>query len=178
MWIFLRNDLFSASWFDSGYMFFQFTEAFVLGSCDRFSSCSPVLCFPRSCRQRHWYAWAGFARVDALRAMFISFVTVHSALLGPQWYMLCVSLRSGRISCFSTRICGLRILRSILDSQDTFCGPLHLTVTCTVFVFAFGVPDYGISWELLHELFTFSALSGSTVDTRRCQCLRLVLLVT
>ena len=25
--------------------FFHFTEAFVLGSCDRFSSCSPVLCF-------------------------------------------------------------------------------------------------------------------------------------
>ena len=46
--------------------------------------------------------WAGFAGVNALRAMFISLVTVYSALLGPQWYMLCVSLRSGRISCFST----------------------------------------------------------------------------
>ena len=92
-------------------------EAFVLGSCDRFSSCSPVLCLsrrvqdlvlvPRSCRQRHWYAWAGFAVVDALRAMLPSFVSVYSALRGRQWYTLC--------------------------AQDTFCGPLYLTVTCTVF---------------------------------------------
>ena len=36
---------------------------------------------PRSCRQRHWYAWDGFAGVDALRAMFPSFVSVYSALL-------------------------------------------------------------------------------------------------
>ena len=30
------------------------------------------------------------------------FVTVYSALLGPQWYIFCVNLRSGRFSCFST----------------------------------------------------------------------------
>ena len=35
-------------------------------------------------------------------ALFFSFVTVYSALLGPQWHMLCVSPRSGRILCFST----------------------------------------------------------------------------
>ena len=29
-----------------------------------------------------------------------------------------------------------------------FCGPLYLTVTCTVFVFAFGVPDYGFSGQM------------------------------
>ena len=86
---------------------FQFTEAFVLSSCVRFSSCSPVLCLPRrvqprSCRQRHWYAWTGFAGVDALRAVFPSFVSVHSALLGPEWYMLCVSPRSGEFHVFST----------------------------------------------------------------------------
>ena len=102
--------VFSASWFDSGYMFFPVYEV-IWKNCVRFSSCSPVLCLPRrvqeldflvprSCRQRHWYAWAGFAGVDALRAMFPSFVSVYSAMLGPQWYMLCVSLRSGRIPFF------------------------------------------------------------------------------
>ena len=29
-----------------------------------------------------------------------------------------------------------------------FSGPLYLTVTCTVFVFAFGVADYGFSGEM------------------------------
>ena len=92
---------------DSGYMFLPVYGGF----CTRILR-SILVCLPRrvqdldlvlcSCRQRHWYAWAGFAGVDALRAVFISFVTVYSALLGPQWYMLCVSLRSGRISCFST----------------------------------------------------------------------------
>ena len=46
--------------------------------------------------------WASFAGVDALRAMFSSFVTENSAMLGPRWYMLCVSLRSGGISCLSS----------------------------------------------------------------------------
>ena len=82
--------------------FLQFTEAFVLGSYDRFRREQDLDLVLRSCGQRHWYAWAGFAGVDALRAMFPSFVSVFSALLGLQWYMLCVSLRSGRISCFST----------------------------------------------------------------------------
>ena len=42
-----------------------------------------------------------------------------------------VMRQSMEFSSFST--CGLRILRSILDSQDMFCGPLYLTVTCRVF---------------------------------------------
>ena len=80
-------------WFDSGYMLLPVYGGFIrisyfrrglLGSCVRFSSCSPpVLCLPRrvqeigslpcSYRQRQLCALAGFAGVDALRAMFPSF---------------------------------------------------------------------------------------------------------
>ena len=77
--------------------YFLFMEAFVLGSCDRFSSCSPVLFLPRrvqeldlvprSCRQRHWYASAGFAGVDALRAVFPFFpYTAHCLVLSGTCY--------------------------------------------------------------------------------------------
>ena len=76
--------VFSASWFDSGYMLFPVYGGFctrilrsilVLLSCSVFAakSTGKLDCLvPRSCRQRHWYAWPGFAGVDALRAMFPS----------------------------------------------------------------------------------------------------------
>ena len=39
-----------------------------------------------------------------LRPIFVllSFVSVFNTMLGPQWYMFCVSLRIGSISGFST----------------------------------------------------------------------------
>ena len=89
----------SASWFDSGYMIFPVYGGFftrilrsilILLSCFVFAAKSTGkldFLVPRSCRQRHWYAWAGFAGVDALRAMFPSFVSENSAMLGPQWCM-------------------------------------------------------------------------------------------
>ena len=88
-WIYFRVQRFLVrQWI---HVFFQFTEAFVLGSCDRFSSCSPVLCLPRrvqdldlvprSCRQRHCMLGLGFAGVDALCAMFPSFVSANFMFL-------------------------------------------------------------------------------------------------
>ena len=75
--------VFSFAWFDSGYMFFPVYGGFctrilrlilVLLSCSLFAAKSTGIgMVPRSCRQRHWYAWAGFAGVDPLRAMFPSF---------------------------------------------------------------------------------------------------------
>ena len=91
--------VFSSSWFDSGYMLFPVYRGFftrilrsilILLSCSVFAAKSTGkldFLVPRSCRQRHWFAWAGSAGVDALRAMFPSFVSKDSAMLGPQWYM-------------------------------------------------------------------------------------------
>ena len=72
--------VFSASWFDSGYVLCPVYGGFctrILRSILVLLSC---LCLPRrvprSCRQRHWYVGAGFSGADALRAMFPSFVSV------------------------------------------------------------------------------------------------------
>ena len=96
--------------------------------------------------------------IDSRPALLI---TVHIALLGPQWYITCVSLRSGRISCF------LHVKRWITDPEVDSRPSGH--------VFRFLVPDshLWIFWEMTSGIISvFSTLWFDS--TCRRQSMRLL----
>ena len=98
---FWRDSVFSAYWFDSGYLVLPVYGGFVrisfflrglLGSCVRFSSCSPpVPCLPRrvqdvgllprSCRQRKLYALGWFCWCRRT-SRYVSFFCSQAQMLG------------------------------------------------------------------------------------------------
>ena len=141
----------------------QSTSSLVLGSCDRLSSCSPcresclcplylaVTCsvfavmsagkLVLRCRSR--VPWAGFAGVDALCAMFPSFVLrprcLHLGRYGREGQS-----RGASLSWCRGRFPWSSLFRKIIEFPLLLNKPL-VSGICTYLVFACGVQDYGFS---------------------------------
>ena len=75
---------------------------------------------PRSCRQRHWYASAGFTGVDALRAMFPSFVSV-AFFPGSCIFKVCIAGDNVPCAVFSSQVSTPMMLciMAVLDQKNS-----------------------------------------------------------
>ena len=156
-----RYAVFSASWFNSGYMSTSVYVVVFLAGCDAPRAVFPCLSAFR--RRQQWQYTAGFTGDEAPCAVF-SFPVVRPKMRGPVW-----TRRTVR-RCISVVV--QRPIPMVFSVQKIIefpccssTSPLYLAVTCTCSVFACGVQDYGLFCEFLQEWVPYSTLLGSTVDT-------------
>ena len=147
-------------------------------------TCSVLVCLRSTCVDFFWETTSGFISVFSASSsdsgyMFLPvyggalysdpatdsrpalFITVYSALLGPQWYMLCVSPRNFRFFYVSRWITDPEV-----DSR--LSGHVVRSLVSDSHLFVPSPEEYMISilWEMTSGIIS--------VDTCRCQATRLL----